>query len=241
MPVEQLATTFPIVGILVALTASAAAFGLMALALTALEQRDPTHVGLLFLPEFGAALLTAAIFGALFRTRYTPLYAMGGLAVLCVAAVLFTGVATAGDLRIAVGAGLLGLGVGAGVSPGLFIAGFSLGSSQIQRVFALIELQRGVAAFLFAPVVLYLSGILATAVASGIADAVWVCFGVCVAGLLAALFVFAAGGARLQQPDLYRWQEEGDPAWDSPPLFAAIRVSKDARREAASRTQDTPT
>lgn len=241
MPVEQLATTFPVVGIVVALTASAAAFGLMALSLTALEHRDPAHVGLLFLPEFGAAMLTAALFGALFRTRYTPLYAMGGLAVLCVAAALLTGVATAGDLRIAVATGLLGLGVGAGVSPGLFIAGFSLGSSQIQRVFALIELQRGAAAFLFGPVVLYLSGILATAAASGISDAVWICFGLCVTGLLVALFVFAAGGARLQRPDLYRWQEEGDPAWDSPPLLAAIRVSNGTRREAARQTQDTTT
>jgi MFS family permease len=241
MPVEQLATTFPVVGIVVALTASAAAFGLMALSLTALQHRDPMHVGLLFLPEFGAALLTAAIFGVLFRTRYTPLYAMGGLAVLAVAAVLLTGVTTGGDLRIALGAGLLGLGVGAGVSPGLFIAGFSLGSAQIQRVFALIELQRGVAAFLFGPVVLYLAGILATAAAAGTSDAVWICFGVCVAGLGAALLVFVAGGARLQQPDLYRWQEEGDPAWDSPPLFAAIRVSRGARREAARKTQHTPT
>jgi MFS family permease len=241
MPVEQLATTFPVVGILVALSASAGAFGLMDLSLTALAQRDPTQVGLLFLPELGAAMLTAAIFGVLFRTRYTPVYAMGGLAVLCVAAVLLTRVATGGDLRIALGTGLLGLGVGAGVSPGLFIAGFSLGSAQIQRVFALIELQRGVAAFLFGPVVLYLAGILATAAADGTADAVWICFGLCVSGLLGALFVFVAGGARLQQPDLYRWQEEGDPAWDSPPLFAAIRVSKSARREAANQTQDTTT
>jgi hypothetical protein len=90
-------------------------------------------------------------------------------------------------------------------------------------------------------VVLYLSGILATAAASGISDAVWICFGLCVTGLMVALFVFAAGGARLQQPDLYRWQEEGDPAWDSPPLFAAIRVSKGTRREAARQMQDTTT
>lgn len=223
MPVGQLATTFPVVGILVALAASAAAFGLMDLCLTALEQRDPTRVGLLFLPELAAAMLTAALFGAIFRTRFTPLYAIGGLVVLCASAAVLTGVATGGDLRIAIGTGLLGLGVGAAVSPGLFIAGFSLGSAQIQRVFALIELLRGVTAFLFGPVVLYLAGILAPDTTAGIANAVWICFGVCVAGLVAAAFVFAAGGARLQRPDLDRWQEEGEPAWDSPELLAAVR------------------
>lgn len=227
MPVEQLATTFPVLGILVALAASAGAFGLMSLSLTALAQRDPTQVGLLFLPELGAAMVTAAIFGAIFRTRFTPLYAIGGLIVLCAAAAVLTGVATGGDLRIAVGAGLLGLGVGAAVSPGLFIAGFSLASAQIQRVFALIELQRGVTAFLFAPVVLYLAGVLAPGKAAGIADAAWICFGVCAAGVVAALLLFFAGGARLRRPDLARWQEEGEPAWDSPALFAAVRPAED--------------
>jgi MFS family permease len=223
MPVEQLATTFPVVGILVALAASAGAFGLMDLALTALEEHDPTQVGLLFLPELGAAVVTAAVFGAIFRTRFTPLYAIGGLVVLCIGAAVLTGVATGGDLRIALGAALLGLGVGAAVSPGLFIAGFSLGSAQIQRVFALIELLRGVTAFLFGPLVLYLSGILAPQTAAGISDAVWICFGVCAAGVVAALLLFLAGGGRLRQPDLERWQEEGAPAWDSPQLAAALR------------------
>jgi MFS family permease len=222
MPVEQLATTFPVVGILVALAASAGAVGLMDLSLTALEQRDPTQVGLLFLPELAAAMVTAAIFGAIFRTRFTPLYSIGGLVVLSVAAAVLSGVATGGDLRIAIGAGLLGLGVGAAVSPGLFIAGFSLASAQIQRVFALIELQRGVTAFLFAPVLLYLAGILAPETAAGISDAAWICFGVCVFGVVLAVLVFLAGGARLQKPDLERWQEEGKPAWESPQLFARV-------------------
>jgi hypothetical protein len=233
MPVEQLATTFPVVGILVALAASAGAFGLMDLSLTALQQRNPTHVGLLFLPELGAAMATAGIFGAIFRTRFTPAYAVGGLVVLCVGAAVLTGVATGGDLRIAIGAGLLGLGVGAAVSPGLFIAGFSLGSAQIQRVFALIELLRGVTAFLFGPVVLYLAGILAPDTAAGISDAVWICFGVCAAGAIAALLVFVGGGGRLQRPDLDRWQEEGDPAWESPELLAAVRPRERAGPAAA--------
>jgi len=45
----------------------------------------------------------------------------------------------------------MGLGVGALVSPALYVVGFSLRSSEIQRVFALVELVRGVTAFLVAP------------------------------------------------------------------------------------------
>lgn len=230
MPVEQLATTFPIIGIVVALSASAAAFGLMDLSLTALERRDPAHVGLLFLPEVGAAVLTAGVFGAVFRTRLTPAYAVSGLVVLAVAAGVLTEVAAGGDARVATGAGLLGLGVGAAVSPGLFIAGFSLSSRQIQRVFALIELLRGVTAFLFGPVVVYLAGALAPEKSAGVADAVWICLAVCVAGVAAAVVLYGTGERGLQRPDLDRWQEEGEPAWDSPPLFGRLRAMRLSRK-----------
>jgi hypothetical protein len=228
MPVEQLATTFPVVGILVALAASSAAFGLMSLSSTALAQRDPKHVALLFLPELGAAVLTAGIFGLLFRTRFTPAYACAGLVVLCAAAAVLTGVARGGDVRIAAGAGLLGLGVGASVSPGLFIAGFSLASDQIQRVFALIELLRGVTAFLFAPVIVYLAGILAPQKAAGISDAAWICFAICLVSVIVAVVVFFLGGTGLERPDLERWQEEGEPAWESPPLLGRLRSRRKA-------------
>ena len=51
-----------------------------------------------------------------------------------------------------VGAGLTGIGLGATVAPALFVAGFSLPAPGLQRVFAIIELMRGVAAFMIAPV-----------------------------------------------------------------------------------------
>src|SRR5581483_2284527 len=120
------------------------------------------------------------------------IYALTGIVVLAVAGVVLIGVAGGSDARIATGAGLLGLGVGAAVSPGLFIAGFSLASAQIQRVFALIELLRGVGAFLFAPVLLYLVGILSPHKAAGMSDAAWLCFGLCAAGAAAGLVIFNA-------------------------------------------------
>ena len=223
MPVRQLATTFPVGGILIAMCASSAAFGLMELLLTALQgHSSPAHTALLFLPEFGAAIVTAVLFGALFRTRFTPLLAIGGLCVLTAAAALLTGLATGGGMLVAAGSALIGFGVGASVSPALFIVGFSLRSAQIQRVFALVELLRGVTAFLAAPILLYLATAIGTSLAAGTRAAIWICLGIAASGGLTAVALFALGGARLQAPDLTRWNE-GEPAWTSPALLARTR------------------
>lgn len=222
MPVKQLATTFPVSGIIVAMAASSAAFGLMELMLTALKHGSPDRTALLFLPEFGAAVATAALFGWLFRTRFTPLLALSGLLVLTAAAALLTGLAAGGGAIVAIGSALIGFGVGASVSPALFIAGFSLRSAQIQRVFALIELLRGVTAFLVAPILLYLATVLGTTQQAGLRAAIWICLALAGGGAVSAATVFRLGGGRLQTPDLQRWTE-GEPAWDSPPLPGRAR------------------
>jgi MFS family permease len=221
MPVRQLATTFPVIGVVIAMCASSAAFGLMELVLTALQGTSPAHIALLFLPEFGAAVVTAVLFGVLFRTRFTPLLAGAGLAVLCAGAAVLTSLASGGGTVVAVGSALVGLGVGASVSPAMFLAGFSLRSAQIQRVFALIELLRGVAAFLGAPVLLYLATVIGTSAAGG-TRATLICLGIAACGGLTAAGVFLLGGGRLQTPHLQRWNE-GEPAWASPPLFGRNR------------------
>jgi MFS family permease len=223
MPVKQLATTFPATGILIAMCASAAAVGMMELVLTALQGKSsPVHVALLFLPEFGAAVVTAALFGALFRTRFTPVLAMGGLGVLTAAAALLTALATNAGALVAVGSALIGLGVGASVSPALFMAGFSLRSAQVQRVFALIELLRGVTAFLVAPILLFLATAIGGSATAGTHAAIWICLGIAAAGGLAAVALYTLGGGRLPTPDLERWAN-GEPAWESPPLLARLR------------------
>jgi MFS family permease len=232
MPVRQLATAYPVCGILIIMCASAAAIGLMELVLTGLQGKgSPGHIALLFLPEFAAAVVTALLFGALFRTRFTPLLAVGGLAMLTAAAALLTGFATGGDAIVAAGSGLIGLGVGASVSPALFITGFSLRSAQIQRVFALVELLRGVTAFLVAPILLYLATVIGPNQAAGTRTAIWICLAIAAGGALAATAVFLLSGGRLRKPDLKRWQEEGETAWTSPPLLSLVRkhaAAKDA-------------
>ena len=230
MPVRQLATTFPVYGILIAMTASASAVGLMELVLTALQKKiTPTAIALQFLPEFGAAVVTAVLFAFLFRTRFTPVLAVSGLAMVAAAAALLTGLATGGSTLVAVSTGLIGLGVGASVSPALFITGFSLRSAQIQRVFAFLELVRGVTAFLVAPVLLYLATAVGSSMESQVQTAVWICLAIAAGGVLATLAVFILGAERLQAPDLESWTH-GEPAWESTPLFSRLRGKKDGEQ-----------
>ena len=128
---------------------------------------------------------------------------------------------------MAAGSGLIGLGVGASVSPALFITGFSLRSAQIQRVFALLELLRGITAFLVAPILLYLATVIGPSATAGTQTAIWICLAIAVGGVLVTLAVFVLGGGRLQAPDLETWQDDGRAAaWESPPLLARLRDSK---------------
>ena len=224
MPVRSIATTRPLAGLIVAMCAGAASVTLVELAQTALQTRvSPTHLGMLFWPEFGGAVATAAVFGAVLRTRFIPVLAFGGMAVLAGGAAVLSGVATGPQSLVIVGSGLVGIGVGASVSPALFIAGFSLPSAQIQRVFALVELLRGVAAFMVAPILVHLAATTAASPAAGSGTAMWVCFGIAAGGGFLAVYLFVLGRARLERPDLESWQGGESPAWDSPPIAAGVR------------------
>ncbi len=230
MPVKQLATTYPVAGILVAMCAGAASLGAVGLAETALQTRTtPTHAAMLFLPEFGAAAAAAVLFGLLFKTRFIPLLVIGGMAMLSGGAAVLTGVAHGPNALVAVGSGLIGLGVGSSVSPALFLAGFSVRSAQIQRVFALVELLRGAAAFIAVPLLLHLATTVAASPQAGIGTAMWVCLGIAAGGGTIAVYLLVLGRARLQRPDLERWQQGEEPAWESPPLAAGIRGQRPGR------------
>lgn len=74
-------------------------------------------VGWLFLPEFAGAVITAGLFGYLFRTRWVPVLALSGLAVVVGSAALLAGLTTSASPLVAVGTAMIGLGVGSAVSP----------------------------------------------------------------------------------------------------------------------------
>lgn len=109
-------------------------------------------------------LVTAALLGLLLRTRFLPVLLVAGMALLLggggLLLMLRSGAST--QTVVLAAAGLLGLGAGGTVSPGLYLAAFSLPSKIVGRTFALVELVRSVADFILAPAaggtVLYLLG-----------------------------------------------------------------------------------
>ncbi len=112
-------------------------------------------------------------------------------------------------------------------------------STQLQRVFALIELLRGVAAFMVAPILLHLSMTVGATPAAGISTAMWVCVGLAAGGALFSGYLFALGRGRLQRPGLAQWNSGDAPAWDSPPLAAGIRDETLLPPPASARAQPT--
>jgi hypothetical protein len=129
---------------------------------------------------------------------------------------------------MAIASGLIGLGVGGSVAPALFIAGFSLRNNALQRVFAIIELLRAVAAFMVAPVLAHVAATVGGSPTAGTETALWICFGIASGGTLFAVTLYVLGGVRPPAPALETWFSGEAPAWYSPPLLDRIRDSSDA-------------
>jgi hypothetical protein len=126
-----------------------------ATALTATVMSDlysPLHLGLLYLPELGGVVITAVVLGNVITKRslsYLPLVGMGFLG----AGILVFRIEVPSSEGLTLAASFLtGIGLGATVAPALFVAGFSLRAASLQRVLAIVELLRSVAAFMIAPI-----------------------------------------------------------------------------------------
>ncbi|BCB76743.1 hypothetical protein GCM10022251_49910 [Phytohabitans flavus] len=220
---RPLASTLPVAGIVVAMSAAAAS--VPAIALTGIALRDrypPLHLGLLHLPEFAGTVIAAIVFAKVFTTRALHYFALVGLLSLIAGVALIVSGVPPNTIRTLIGTGLIGIGLGASVTPALFIAGFTLRNVALQRVFAIIELLRAAAAFLVAPILLYVAATVGSTPAAGVRTALWVCLGVAAGGTLLAFALYVLGGVRPPSPSLQRWFG-GEPAWDSPPLLAAVR------------------
>src|SRR5205823_14941382 len=112
----------------------------------------PLHVGLLYLPELAGAVLTAFALGMVINKRQMHYLPLVGMAFLAAGIAVFRIQLPPTQALALVGSGLTGIGLGATVAPALFVAGFSLPAANLQRVFAIVELFRAVAAFMIAPV-----------------------------------------------------------------------------------------
>jgi len=230
LTVRALASTIPVTGIVVAICAAAAATSAVGLTATILAPHyAPLRAGELFIPELVAAVVTALAFGLVFRTRLIHYYALTGLLFLAAGiAVLRVAIPPTSALALA-GSGLVGVGIGASVTPALFLAGFSLRSASIQRVFAILELLRAVAAFMIVPILLHFATTLTGQATPQLSTALWICFGLSVGAAVVGIGLYLLGRVRPPAPALERWMGGQEPAWDSPPLLAALR-----RRAAAA-------
>jgi MFS family permease len=221
---SMLTSTIPVAGIVIALFAAAASVSATVLTADLLTSRySPVHVGLLYLPELAGAVLTAYALGVVMRHRsmqYLPLIGMGFLAA---GIAVFRIELPPSQALTLVGSGLTGIGLGATVAPALFCAGFSLPAANLQRVFAIVELMRAVAAFMIAPIFVHFAATVGGNPIAGTGIALWAGLGFALGGTAIALAVYLLGGARPQTPQVERFIDGDGPAWYSPPLLAAIR------------------
>jgi MFS family permease len=222
----MLSSSMPVAGIIVALFAAAASVSATALTADVLVGRySPVHIGLLYLPELGGAVVTAVALGAVITRRAMHYLPLVGMIFLAAGIAVFLIEVPSSQALTLLGSGLTGIGLGATVAPALFVAGFSLPSANLQRVFAIVELLRAVAAFMVAPIFAHLAVTTGGNLDAGTGIALWIGLGLAVGGAASGVVIYALSAARPQKPDLERFLAGTAPAWDSPPLLARVRSS----------------
>jgi MFS family permease len=224
---SMLSSTMPVAGIVVGLFAAAASVSATELtAATLAPYYGPLHLGLLYLPELGGAVLTAIALGVVLNKREMHYLPLVGMVFLAAGIAVFRIQIPSTQGLTLLGSGLTGIGLGASVAPALFVAGFSLPSASLQRVFAIVELLRAVAAFMIAPVFGHFAATVGGSTAAGTGIALWIGFGLAVGGGMIAVLLYVLGRARPQTPDLERFVAGEAPAWYSPPLLSGIRKNR---------------
>lgn len=225
-----LTSSIPVAGVGVALFAAAASVAATALTANVLLQSySPVRVGLLYLPELGGAIVMAVVFGVVITKRAMHYLPLVGMVLLAAGIVVFRIALPANQPLVLLAAALTGLALGATVAPALFVAGFSLQSNSLQRVFAIIELFRAVAAFMVAPILAHFAMTASTDLTTGTGDVLWIGFGLAAGGAVFGVAIYLLSGARPQRPNLDEFLDGDEPAWYSPPLLARLRPGLPAR------------
>ena len=169
------------------------------------------------------AVITAVLLGVVITRRAMHYLPLGGMIFLAAGIAVFLIEVPPSEAATLIGSGLTGIGLGATVAPALFVAGFSLPSASLQRVFAIVELMRAVAAFMIAPIFAHLAVTVGGSLDAGTSIALWIGLGLALGGAALGVAIYALGGARPQAPDLDRFVAGDSPAWYSPPLLARLR------------------
>src|SRR5437588_3760789 len=120
LTIRGLASTMPVAGIVVALFAAAASVSATGLTASLLAGRyGPLHVGLLYLPELGGAVITAFVLGAVISRREMHYLPLVGMVFLAAGIAVFLVQVPSSQAATLIGSGLTGIGLGASVAPAL--------------------------------------------------------------------------------------------------------------------------
>jgi MFS family permease len=228
---EMLTSTIPVAGIALALLAAAASVSATALTAAAMaDQYGPLHLGLLYLPELGGAVITAVILGHVITKRSVQYMPLVGMAFLAAGILVFRIQVPSNEGLTLVASFLTGIGLGATVAPALFVAGFALRATNLQRVFAIVELLRAVAAFLIAPIFAHFALNVSGGLDEGVGIVLWIGVALAVLGGVIPVVLYALGGARPETPDIENFLAGESAAYYSPPLLARLRHSRGGGR-----------
>jgi hypothetical protein len=234
---SMLTSTIPVAGIVVALFAAAASVSATGLTAAVLADKySPLKIGILYLPEVAGAIITAFALGRVITTKNVHYLPLVGMVFLAAGILVFRIQVPSSEVGTLIGSGLTGIGLGATVAPALFVAGFSLAAANLQRVFAIVELLRAVAAFMIAPIFAHFAVNASGGLVEGTGQALWIGLALAVIGAVVAVALYAAGGARPQKPDMETFLAGQKPAWYSPPLLAKIRGRQPMTRHATEGT-----
>jgi MFS family permease len=221
---SMLGSSIPVAAIVVALFAAAASVSVTVLtAATLAERHSALRVGVLFLPELAGAVISAIAFGAVITRKGIHYLPLVGMVFLAIGIVIFRIEVPASEPLALLGSAATGLGLGATVAPALFVAGFSVPAASLQRVFAIVELLRAVAAFMIAPIFAYFAANASGGLDAGNGTALWIGLGLALGGAALGIAIYVFSGVRPQAPDVANFVAGPNPAWPSPPLLARLR------------------
>jgi hypothetical protein len=226
VPVRPLSNTIPVTGVATAMLSGAIFTTLLELTevyLIRVSDYSPVRIGLLLVPMVAGVAIASLTVRRVLPTRWTPYLSLSGLLSLVVGGIiLFTISPSDSGVVVPVASLFLGFGAGAGVIPGLFLAGLAVTSVQLGATFAMVELLRSEAAFLVGPVMLHLA-ISRSSFDHGFHVAVAITLILTSAGGVLLIALWVLGGVRNEAPDIESWVTGTSTAYHSPPIAATVR------------------